>query len=156
MRPYLRENVDTPPFWPIFYKNADPPIFEWNSTRPPPKKKLFEFHLHSPKNMWICSTPPPKKQKFKNQTIWNATPVTPITPIIYQIFLPSKRGCLQKKTELNIFVIGGVIAILSLKGKNILFSWKYFLHKKMSIIQSIFKIWSQIFVLMVTAHTWKS
>ena len=37
---------------------------------------------------------------------------------------------------------GRFISILCLKGKNIFFSWKCFLCKKISIIQSTFKIWS--------------
>ena len=53
----------------------------------------------------------------------------------------------------RIFIFGRVIAILSLKG-NLISSSKYFLPNKMPIIQSIFKIWSKIFVLTFWSNPW--
>ena len=48
MRPYLRENVDTPPFWLIFYQNADPP-YPSEIPRDPPPKNYLSFIYTPPK-----------------------------------------------------------------------------------------------------------
>ena len=77
-------------------------------------------------------------------------PVTPfITQFLFQnLFVQSKKGCLQK-SRAPYFLLCRVIRIFSLK-KTILFSWKLFLHKKLSTNQSIFKIRPKFFVYMVS------
>ena len=61
------------------------------------------------------------------------------THYLLNFFCHQKEDVRKKRTKLDIFVIGRVIAILSLKGKNIFFLLENIIsNKKKTIIQSIF------------------
>ena len=80
----------------------------------------------------------------KNVRIWKVTPVTTYDTqfLSKNLFVLSKLGCLQE-TRAQYPHFWSSYSNFKFERNNYFFSWKYFLRKKMSIIQSIFKFWSK-------------